>query len=115
MKIKYYLIGVSLFMLQLPYAQGSGLAANFEVDSVRVDRNGRGFVAFTSPLIDSPATCGSDYPNLLAFNTNTAGGRSILAVALTAKASDKKMRVRGTGYCQTYGVIEDWNWGRIVD
>ncbi len=93
-----------------------GAAENLEVDFVRVDKSGKGYVQFVSPLTPdsgSLPSCGTSYPKALAFDTNVAGGDAILSVALSAKMSSKKITARGTNTCGTYSTIENWDWGYI--
>jgi len=107
-----YLIFLILFFNNAIAA--TGVANNFEVDYVRVDSSGKGYVEFKSDLLAEPATCMQlNYSKSLAFDTNTAGGKSILSVVLMAKASGKLIYARGTGLCGVYGVMEDWSWGSI--
>lgn len=103
--------GVMLLASTIAIAQGT--ANYFEVDFVRVDKSGKGYVNFKSPIIGEPASCTTTYLNALAFDTKTDGGKSILSVALTAQATGKKILAKGTGDCGVYGVMEDWNWGFV--
>lgn len=93
----------------------SGLANGYEVDYVRVDHTGLAYVNFMSALINSPASCTETpgFTKALAFDTNTAGGKSILSVVLMAKASGKTIYAVGTGSCESYGIIENWSYGWI--
>lgn len=85
------------------------------VKYVRVDKSGAGYVFFVTPLVNTPASCGSSYPNVLAFDTTTDGGKSILSVVLTAKATSKRVVAYGSGFCDIYSVIETWNYGLVID
>jgi hypothetical protein len=95
--------------------RAEGVANLYEVDFVRVDKSGLGYVKFTANLGGTPPTCGTanGYPQALSFNTNDSGGKAILSIALTAKASGKKIFAVGTNLCDHYGVMEQWNWGYI--
>ncbi len=93
----------------------NGIAENLEVDFVRVDSSGYGYVNFVSALTSTPATCINGYPNALAFDTNTAGGKAIYTIALVAKTTNKRIRAVGTNNCTIYGSIESWSWGKIMD
>lgn len=78
---------------------------------VRVDQDGRGMVIFEQPVGGSPASCvGSGYRNMLAFNANTAAGKAIMSLALSAKFSGALVTAYGTGTCDIYGgqAVEDW-------
>ena len=94
-------------------SNAEGMANSYEVEYVRVDTSGLAYVNFKSALINEPASCTEKpgFTHALAFDTNTAGGKSILSVVLTAQASGKLIYALGTGLCDNYGVIEDWNYG----
>ncbi len=96
-------------------AHAEGIANTLTVDNVRVDRSGVGYVRFTTPLISTPPACATTYPNHLSFNTNTPGGQAILSIALTAKASGKRIYAKGAGTCDIYTVVESWSWGYLAD
>lgn len=94
----------------------AGAVENANVVQVRIDRSGIGYVTFDTPVIGEPATCRqSGFANVLAFNTNEAGGKAILSIVLAAQASGKKIRATGTGTCISYGMIEEWSWGLITN
>ena len=89
---------------------------NARVTDVRIDQDGKGMVFFDAAIGASPPGCvNAAYANALAFNTNTAGGRSILAVVLTAKANGNLISAIGTGSCALYGSssVEDWSYGHL--
>jgi len=91
-----------------------GNAEMYEVDFVRVDKSGFGYVKFKNNLTGTPASCTqAGYESVLAFNTNEEGGKAILSIVLSAQASGKKLLARGTGACAIYGVMEQWDWGYI--
>jgi len=91
-----------------------GVADTFDVDFVRVDQTGFGYVEFKTNLVGTPASCTqSGYTKSLAFDANTAGGKAIMSLALAAKTSGRKILARGTGACAVYGVMEQWAWGLI--
>jgi hypothetical protein len=90
-----------------------GSATNVTVTDVRIDADGKGMVYFSSPLGSGSPTCvQSGYANALAFDTNTAGGRSILAFVLAAQLSNTELTgVFGYGTCNVYGgTVEDWHY-----
>ncbi|WP_153067323.1 hypothetical protein [Steroidobacter cummioxidans] len=77
---------------------------------VRVDSNGKGMVYFSAPVSGVPVECANaSYPNALGFDSETPGGKSILAVALAAKATGSEITAYGKGVCAVYGsgVVED--------
>jgi hypothetical protein len=81
------------------------------VTHVRVDRDGLGMILFDQNVVGTPASCRvSAYVTALAFNSNTAGGKALLAAALTAKAMGEPVIAYGTGTCTVYG-----NWVEDVD
>ena len=86
------------------------------VDVVRVDKSGKGYVIFDSPLAGDVAACRtSQYTRHLAFDANTAGGKAVLAAALAAKATGATMTAHSAGSCTNYGSathgVEDWYYG----
>ena len=87
----------------------------FLVDYVRVDASGKGYVNFVDKLEGSIPACTNIqyYAAALAFDTNTDGGKAILTAALTAKAAGNTIRTVGSGKCDIYGVMEDWDWGSV--
>lgn len=92
----------------LPYGSVEG-----KVTKVRVDKEGRAMVFFDQSVGGQPASCrDSYYANALAFDTTTAGGRSVLAMAIAAKATGDTISAIGTGTCAVYGnSVEDWSYG----
>lgn len=106
---------ISLFLaLGISSAQGASEIIS-TVDLVRVDENGWALVRFTSPLGMQPAACIQDHPNHLSFDTNTDAGKAILALALTAHSTGKRLFARGTDSCEGYGIIEKWSFGWIIN
>ncbi len=85
-----------------------------KVIQVRMDSSGFGMVIFDRPVSGSPPTCVIDaYRNALAFNLNTAAGKGIMSLALSAKATETQLTVYGLGTCGIYGyAVEDWNYGQ---
>ncbi len=108
------LIAVALGWVPLS-SFGEGFANNLLVDYVRADKSGFGFVQFTTALSNTPAECASTYPQALSFDIATAGGKAVYALVLSAKVTGKRIYAKGTGACSQYGVVESWNWGRIID
>ena len=86
-----------------------------KVIQVRMDKNGWGMVIFDQNLGGTQPSCvAAPYANALAFDSNTAGGKAIAAMALTAKATSSPITVYGTGACSVYGAyLEDWSYGVI--
>jgi hypothetical protein len=80
-----------------------------------VDRTGIGMVVFDKPVIGDFATCRNSaaYANALGFDANTAGGKAVLAMALTLKATGDLVSAIGTGACTSFGGahVEDWSYG----
>ena len=114
LKFKAQVIVLAFLFVFSNSVLAEGLAENYEVDFVRVDRSGLGYVKFKTNLVGSAAACTQPgYEAALAFNTNEAGGKSVLALVLAAQASGRKVLARGTGACTVYGVMEEWNCGYI--
>ena len=86
---------------------------NGKIIEVRIDQSGLAMVKFDQPVTGSYATCRiSAYTNWLSFNTNTAAGRSIMAMVLTAKTTGSTVAAYGLGTCSNFGgYVEDWDYG----
>ncbi|UDF35484.1 UNVERIFIED_ORG: hypothetical protein LHJ69_23550 [Shinella sp. XGS7] len=92
----------------------AGSVSLSQVTNVRVDRDGRAMVMFERNISNSPGCINaSAYPNALAIDTNTAGGKAALAMVLAARGAGKRVGAFGTGGCAIYGGahVEDWDYG----
>jgi hypothetical protein len=110
---RYPLALMSLATLLSISAHAAGSLSTATIETVTVDSNGFGLVKFTQPIAGTPpSSCViPGYASALAFDTNTAGGRSLLAVLLIAKASGSTLDVGGKGACGVYpGQIEDLSY-----
>lgn len=110
MRFKYLILLALCVTLK---AEAAGFVLG-KVAAVRVDKDGRGMVIFDRNLSASPASCvSSTYANALAFNSATAAGRAILAMALSAKLSGTNVTAYGTGTCAIYNgsYVEDMDYG----
>jgi hypothetical protein len=88
-----------------------------KVIEVRVDKSGKGIVTFAQPLAGQAASCRNpSYNQSLAFDANAAGGRAILALVLSAKATGETVTALSTGDCSIYNNnwVEDWDYGSIA-
>jgi hypothetical protein len=106
-----------LMLVVSQYSFAVGKAEYFHVKSVRVDQNGKGIVEFSKPLIEHSGarpSCGS-YLSHLAFDVNTEGGKAIYSLVLAARSNGQRIFALGTGNCSTYGVVENWAWGMMLD
>src|SRR5262245_45508340 len=88
---------------------------NANVTSVRIDQTtGFGMVIFDQNLNGTRPGCSSTIPNALAFNTNTAAGKAVYALVLSAKLSGTPVNAIGLGTCSVYGnYVEDWDYGLL--
>lgn len=85
------------------------------VVQVRVDSNGKGYVQFDRDLNNRPGCTDHKYRRMLAFDTSTPGGKSVLSLALAAKLSGTEVVAHGLGSCNVYsGVMEDWGYGSSI-
>jgi hypothetical protein len=100
-----------LIALSLVVVSNAVLAAGYvtgKITTVRVDANGNGIAMFSTVLTTPSACVSTTYNNMMAFNTNTAGGRSMLAAMLFAQGKGNTVSAVGTGACGVYGgSIED--------
>jgi hypothetical protein len=112
--MKTLIIGTVLALTASANALASATFASVHVSMIRVDINGWGMVFFDAPATGARPSCvDPTYAQALAFDSNTAGGKAILATATSAKAQGSTMDVFGTGVCGTYNgtLIEDWFYG----
>lgn len=113
------IIALASFVLITLIAQqtfAEGIANLYYIDYVRIDKDGRGFVGFTSSLSGRPACVDTGYENALSFDASTAGGKAIFSMLVAAKAVGSRIYAKGTGTCDNYvGVVETWAWGRVED
>lgn len=106
-------IATGILGMFMSHAIAEGIAANYYVDNVRVDKSGKGYVKFLTALIGAPATCASAHANHLAFDANQPAGQAIMSLALAAQASGKKIYAKGTNICDIYGTVESWDYGWV--
>jgi hypothetical protein len=107
------LIVALLAMAASTQAIASG-AITSAVLAVRVDSAGLGVVHFQAPIGGTPPGCVvGPYQNALAFNTNTAGGKAMYALLLSAKATGSTVTAYGLGTCSIFGsYVEDLNYAQ---
>lgn len=100
--------------LHIADSHAAGQVVEAKVVQVRVDSDGKGMVIFDRSLTGTPPTCViPTYSNALAFS-NTSGGKTVMALALAAKASGGTITAYGLGVCRSYGnYVEDWDYGAV--
>lgn len=109
-----FLISALLGFCISSQVHAAGQVGGAKVIQVRIDQDGKGMVVFDQQVGGTPATCvHSAYTNALSFNAATGGGKAIMAMALTAKATGVAVTVYGNGTCGIYGGahVEDWSYG----
>ena len=109
-----HLISMLLFGLCISSQVFAGSLGYAKVTQIRTDQGGLGMVVFDQSITGSPGCINAAaYANAFSFNSNTAGGKAIMAMALTAKATGATIYVSGTGACGNYGGahVEDWSYG----
>ena len=92
----------------------AGSVGNVKVVKIRVDLNGKAMIHFDSPIGGTPASCVHPaYQDAFGIDASTAGGKAVLSMALTAKATGAPVTVYGMGVCGIYGgtYIETWSYG----
>jgi hypothetical protein len=106
-KIVFVLLACSFGSFAFATSSVTGLVSN-----VRVDATGHGMVFFSVTISGSPSCISSNYNNAFAFDANTVGGRTFVALAMTAKASGDAITAFGLGTCNIYsGYAEDFDYG----
>lgn len=99
--MKKLLFGFCLFFV---IQNSHATSVDAKIIQIRVDKSGVGMITFDKPLQGtSPSCINPYYNNALSFDANSAGGKSILAVALAAKAQNVSVVAYGLGACTIYG------------
>lgn len=111
--MKKLLCAVIMSVVAAP-AFSAGAIYSADIEFVRVDKSGMGYVGFATAIGGTPPGCvQAPFTKVLGFNTNEAGGKSVLALALAAKAAGRKVQAFGTGTCTAFNVLEDWDYGMV--
>ncbi|WP_020413301.1 hypothetical protein [Microbulbifer variabilis] len=109
---KFLIPVIAALYVSNAYSLGSVSA---KVEQIRVDGDGGAMIFFDKPLGGTPAACvdKTNYGNALAVDAATDGGKAVLSMVLTAKASGATVTAYGHGVCGVYGgnVVEVWNHG----
>lgn len=101
-------IFITLILLTISNLVFSAGGGSGKVIGVRVDASGFGIVSFSN-FLTTPAPCVIPYyNNAMSFNTNTTGGKAMLATILFAQSKNSNIYSAGTGACAIYGAsVED--------
>jgi hypothetical protein len=95
------LLAISQFAIAGGYIFG-------KVVQIRVDPNGFGIMTLSAVATGSPTCVIPYYSNSIAFNANTAGGKSQLALIMLSRSKGSNIAVWGAGTCTAYGgSVED--------
>lgn len=107
-KVFIFILGIFLYTSALA---GSSAFSNVNVLGIRIDTSGYGIVTFSAPPVTPGPSCiVAFYANSIAFNSNTAGGKSFLTAMLAAKMAGTTVSVWGLGTCTIYGSsVEDFS------
>ncbi len=91
---------VLVFLCVSSRAQAVGRAVNVLITMVDVRDDGLFLINLSSPIGAGPAC--ANITNRMSANANTAGGKALLQVALSAFLGMKRVNVEGTGTCNEY-------------
>ena len=100
-------------------AAAYGYISGAKVVQVRIDQGGQGMITFDKAIgggngTTRPGCVNAAYINMFSFNTNTAAGRAIMAMALAAKATGSPVEAVGLNACTIYSnIVEDISYGII--
>jgi hypothetical protein len=86
---------------------GTALATSVtgaRIVNIRADANGLAIIAIDQTVAGPPCSANG---SIFAFNTNTAGGRSILTIAMAAKLSGRLVEFAGNNGCAGGAGFED--------
>lgn len=112
----YRVVLVALLFCGISPAFAAGLVTG-TVTRIRIDSGGQGMIFFSANVSGVAVNCASTYyPNALAFDSATPGGKNLLAAALAAKATGDLLEAYGTGQCTIYGtgVVEDVHYVNVL-
>jgi hypothetical protein len=100
----FVLAPVILFVVFHPRAAVAGLTSPVNIVGVDVRNDGLFLIDVSQATTGAPA-CAS-VTNRLSANSNTAGGKALLQLAISVYLSGKVVVVEGTGACSDYSNIE---------
>jgi hypothetical protein len=107
MKVLRNSLVVATLLVASQFASAGGYIFG-KVVQIRVDPSGLGMVTLNTAATGSPSCVIPYYSTSIAFNTNTAGGKSQLAVIMFSRAKGSNIAVWGAGTCTAYGgSVED--------
>ncbi|MEO1333234.1 MAG: hypothetical protein AAFV32_06905 [Myxococcota bacterium] len=109
--MKQILLFTGLFLAAPALAHAGSVDA--KIKEVRVDRDGRGLMRFTSNVNNGPSC--ATLTEALAFDTKQPGGESMLRLATAAYLAGKRVIVNGTGQCDVYSTTETATILRVVE
>lgn len=113
--MKYFLCLFFISVATTSFAIGTFNSA--KITKIRIDGNGTAMIFFDRDKVGTPPSCvHTAYSRALGVDTNTDGGKAVLSVALTVKATGGSMTAHGLGVCGVYGgtIVETWNHGFIL-
>ncbi len=92
------------FIALVPSSTDAGTTPTVNIIAVDVKNDGTFIVDVSQPTTGAPA-CAS-VTNRLSANSNTAGGKALLQLAISVYLSGKPVSLDGTGACSEFSNIE---------
>ena len=89
----------------VPVAAFAGRVDNVKITAIDVRYNGYFVLTLDLPMGGGPA-CAAQYPNNIAGNANTDGGKAIFEAASQAYQNASRVYIQGLGNCEDLKVIE---------
>jgi hypothetical protein len=103
------LVPTFFFIALAPFPTDAGTTPTVNIIAVDVRNDGTFIVDVSQPTTGAPV-CAS-VTNRLSANSNTAGGKALLQLAISVYLSGKPVSIDGTGACSEFSNIE--SIGRI--
>jgi hypothetical protein len=98
------LVPTFFFIALVPFPTDAGTTPTVNIIAVDVRNDGTFIVDVSQPATGAPA-CAS-VTNRLSANSNTAGGKALLQLAISVYLSGKPVSIDGTGACNESSNIE---------
>ena len=95
---------VILLVFSHPSPADAGVTTSVNIVAVDVRNDGTFLIDVSQPTTGAPA-CATT-PGRLSANSNTAGGKALLQLAISVYLSGKPVIVYGTGTCSEFSDIE---------
>ena len=105
MKRAFWILAVAiLFVILRPSSIGAGTTSAVNIVGVDVRNDGTFLIDISQAVTGAPAC--ATVTNRLSANSNTAGGKALLQLAISVYLSGKPVSVDGSGACSEFSNTE---------